>query len=90
MAYVVATTFTTNPRAVVIRKKWIYQYSEAKNLNHGVNRNQLHSIFYSTDLEKEADFDLEKRGFFEREPDATYDAKLIRFFGEYLVFQWKK
>lgn len=83
MAYVVAITFTTNPRAVVIRKDWIYGYSQAKTLNNGINCNQTHSIFFSTDLEREPNFNLERRGFFEREPDATYDAKLFRFFGEY-------
>lgn len=82
MAYVVATTFTTNPNAVVIKKDWIFGYSEAKNLNHGINRNQIHSIFVSMDLTREPNFDLEKSGFFEKEHDATYDAKLKSFFGK--------
>lgn len=82
MVFFVAITFTTNPRAVVIREDWIYRNSRAKMYSYGLNRNQTYSIFYSTNLERQPNFTLEKRGFFEREFDATYDAKLFRVFGK--------
>lgn len=84
MAYVVAITFTTNPRAVIIRKSWIFNLSEARVLNNGVNRNQTISIFYSNDLNREPNFALEVRGFFQFGEDGCYDAKLFRYFGEYI------
>lgn len=84
--FVVAITFTTNPHAIVIKEDWIYGYNRAKNLNNGCNRNQTHSIFYSTNLESQPNFYLEPRGFFQVEPDATYDAKLFRFFGKFRDF----
>lgn len=84
MAYVVAITFTTNPRAVVIKKDWIFELREALSLNNGVNRNQTISIYYSNNLNNEANFGLEVRGFFDPDEECCYDAKLYRFFGKYI------
>lgn len=82
MVYAVVITFTTNPRPIVIRKEWIFDYSEAKTLNNGINRNQIYSVYYSSNLESVADFTMEKKGFFVRDEDGVYDAKLYRFFGK--------
>lgn len=83
MAFVVAITFTTNPCSIVIKSNWIYQFSEARNMNNGINRNQTRSIYYSNNWNDNAKFDLEVRGFFDPTDEGCYDAHLYKFFGKY-------
>lgn len=94
MAYVIAIVRNQFllPRALIIRKEWIYQLYEAKTLNNGINRNQTHTVFYSTNDEKNPDFSIQKRVVFDDNvedadrTDALYAAKIYRFFGKYRNF----
>lgn len=82
MGFAVAIICSQFPRAVVIRKDWIYRFSTSKTMNHGANRNQWYSIFYSANIETAADFTLPFDQEFEEHVNACYHAKLYRFFGK--------
>lgn len=82
MSFAVAVLMTKPPQAVVIRKSWIYKFSETKTLNNGANRNQTHSVFYSPFEERAADFSAPLKEIYQFYPDACYNAKIVRFFGK--------
>lgn len=75
------------PRSLVIRKEWIFGLSECKTMNFGVNRNQDHTIYYSSDANSTADFTVAKKTTFDdeieaaRQENALYIARIYRFFG---------
>lgn len=83
MGFAVAVTQTQTPRAVVIWNKWISSYNEAQAFNNGLNRRRTYTIFYSTDIGKDANFQLETIQTIQGEVDSCYRAHLYKFFGKY-------
>lgn len=82
MGFAVAIIGSQNPRAVVVRKKWIYQFNETLTMNNGMRKNKKHIVFYSNNINAEADFSLPLKQTLDESSDACYHAKLYRFFGK--------
>lgn len=84
MSFALAILITKPVAAVVIRKSWIYKFSESRTLNNGTNRNQTYSIFYSTDIDEIPNFAAPYAETFDDLADESYCyyAKIYRFFGE--------
>lgn len=62
---------------------WIANFDWGKSINEGLNRNENHLIFFSQNLEKDADFSLPVyKGSFDPSVDRCYFGKLVRAFSK--------
>lgn len=69
---------------VIIPYFWCDDIDWPKTINKGLNANENHLIFYSSDTEKDADFTIPVRSTFDSNSDGCYFAKLRRAFSEYI------
>lgn len=84
-----AVFYLTEARQNVVgRVDWIYHLDVilAKSLNNRINRNQIHTIFWSKDISKKPTFeissDVHLRSTFHENEDALYRAKIVKCFGK--------
>lgn len=69
---------------VVIPYEWCDSFDWASQLNGGLNRNENHLIFFSSDSTKWPDFSLHvQKGKFDPDNDHCYFGKIIKAFSEY-------
>lgn len=80
---------TEAKKTVVGRVDWIFRLNLAKTLNNRINRNQIQTVFWSNDLEKNPSFnvspELQLRSVFTENVDAIYRAKIIKCFGKGVI-----
>lgn len=69
---------------VVILKTWINDYNNVKTLNNGVNTNQRHLVYFSTNFDSTPDFDHVRISsvFDETTQQGYYYARTKRYFGK--------
>lgn len=62
---------------------WCDSFDLAKQINEGLNRNENHLVFFSSDLSKEPDFSLPvSKEKFDDTTDNCYFGKIIRTFSK--------
>lgn len=69
-------------KTVVVPANFIYQLDSAKTFNNGINRNQVHLMFWSQNQTKQPNFNLPISMQFSS-IDACFDVKIQRAFGMY-------
>lgn len=68
---------------VLIPDFWCDSFDLAKQINEGLNRNENHLIFFSSDLTKEPDFSLPVlKEKFDSDADHCYFGKTIKAFSK--------
>lgn len=72
-------------KTVVVPVDYIYELNFAKTFNNGINRNQIHLMFYSNDPTKKPNFQLPVSDEFDASTDSCFDVKLLRAFCEYIL-----
>lgn len=70
-------------KIVSIPRRNVYELSFAKTFKNRINRNQIHTVFWSADFKKEPDFRLPISHVFRRDVDACFHAKLIKAYGKF-------
>lgn len=70
-------------KSVVVPANFICQLDNAKTFNNGINRNQLHLMFWSQNQNKTPNFNLPISVQFNSSIDACFEVKIQRAFGMY-------
>lgn len=81
---------TAQKKNVLIPDYWIANFNWEKSINEGLNRNENHLIFFSSDLAKDPDFSMPaSKSSFDPTVDKCYFGKLVRAFSKFFV-DWNK
>lgn len=68
---------------VLIPYRYCKTFDVAAAINEGLNRNRNHVIFYSTDLTREANFELPVDTELDLNADGCYWAKIVKCFSKF-------